>query len=252
VSRSRSGRIQVDERYRLRFTDAMQRTPALLGLAAVVGTVVGFVLAPDGFLGNLIAELVGILVGVALALTIAEELTRRRRREQWARVRRQTLRSLCGYIEDLALSFAMSLPDAPLDIRTNAHWVDYPSSVEVEAACEGFRDLERRLETDVPALSRQADLKRSSSRVLFDETNQKLLAIRDVLAPRILSLDEDPDLSRLLGDLEEAARRWGMVLPAIEDWGVPDGEGWEEARKVFHRARLVYEDAAHRLLAIAS
>jgi hypothetical protein len=230
----------------------MQRTPALLVLASVVAMAAGFVLSPDGFLGNLIAELVGILVGVALALTIAEELTRRRRREQWARVRRQTLRSLCGYIEDLALDFAMSLPDAPLDIRTNAHWVDYPNSTEVEAACEGLRDLERRLETDMPVLPEQADLKKSSSRVLFDETHQNLLAIRDVLAPRILSLDEDPDLSRLLGDLEEATRRWGMVLPAIEDWGIPDREGCEEARKVFHRARLVYEDAARRLLHIAA
>jgi len=228
----------------------MRRLVILLVLAAVIAIAVGFVVSPDGFVGNLIAELTGILVGVALALTIAEELSRRRHHEQWARVRRQTLRSLCGYIETVALDFAMALPEAPLDVRTNAHWMDYPQVAEVKAASEGLRDLEAQLKEKASELSDQADLSKSSSRTLFDETNQNLLAIRDVIAPRILMLDEDPDLSRLLGDLEEADRRWAMVLPAIEEWGVPDSEGWGEATNVFHRARLVYDHAANRLLGI--
>jgi hypothetical protein len=229
----------------------MRRIVAVLVLALGATIVAGFLLSPDGFLGNLIAELSGILAGVVLALTIAEELTRRRRREEWARVRRQTLRSLCGYIEDTALDFELSLHDPALDIRTNAHWRGYPDSGQVEAASAGLRDLERRLKDEAPTLAKQSDLLRSSSRALYDETHQNLLSVRDVIAPRILSLDEDPSLSQLLGDLEEATRRWGMVLPAIEKWGVPDLEGWKEATNVFHQARLVYEDAARKLLRIS-
>lgn len=186
----------------------MRRVVSIAVLLAIVAVVVGFVASPDGFLGNLLAEAAGIFVGIALALTIAENLTRRRHQEQWARVRRQTLRSLCGYIESIAFDFAMSLPDQPLDIRTNAHWIDYPSAGEVEAARTGLRDLEDQLARDAEAMADGSDLDGGSSKTLFEETDHNLLAIRDVLAPRILSLDEDPDLSRLLGDLEEAERRW--------------------------------------------
>jgi hypothetical protein len=144
----------------------------------------------------------------------------------------------------------MSLPDAPIDIRTNAHWVDYPSSEEVDEACAGLRDLEERVVAEIPALAAQLDLKASSSRLLFEEVKQDLFAIRDVLAPRVMSLDEDPQLSQLLGDLEEATRRWSLVLPAIDEWGVRDEDGWKEAISVFRCARAVYEMAARRLLKI--
>jgi hypothetical protein len=60
----------------------------------------------------------------------------------------------------------------------------------------------------------------------------------DSRCPRILALDEDSNLSRLLGDLEEAERRWRMVLPAIEEWGVLGRDRWAAARNVLHRARL--------------
>ncbi len=243
--------LGVPEELRDRFTREMRRIVVIVVLAAIVVSAAGFVFSPDGFLGNLLAELAGILVGVALALTIAENLAQRRHHEQWARVRRQTLRSLCGYIESIAFDFAMSLPGQPLDVRTNAHWIDYPTADEVEAACQGLRSLEGQLAEDAEALAEQPDLTKSSSRALFDETDHDLLSIRDVLAPRVLTLDADPDLSRLLGDLEEAERRWRMVLPAIEGWGVPDKDGWAEARNVFHRLRLVYDHAAARLLGIA-
>jgi hypothetical protein len=228
----------------------MRRIVVFVLLAAIAAIVLGFIVSPDGFLGNLLAELVGILVGVALALTIAEQLAQRRHREQWARVRRQTLRSLCGYIESIAFDFAMSLPDQPLDVRTNAHWIDYPSAAEVEAARKGLRDLEDLLARDADGMADSEDLDAGSSKALFEETDHNLLAIRDVLAPRILTLDEDPDLSRLLGDLEEAERRWQMVIPAIEDWGISHKDGWAEAKNVLHRARLVYDHAAIRLLGI--
>lgn len=228
----------------------MRRVVLITVVLAIIAVVVGFVASPDGFLGNLLAEVAGIFVGIALALTIAESLTRRRHHEQWARVRRQTLRSLCGYIESIAFDFAMSLPDQPLDVRTNAHWIDYPSAAEVEGACRGLRSLEDQLSRDAEAMANRSDLDESSSKSLLEETDANLLAIRDILAPRILSLDEDPNLSRLLGDLEEAERRWRMVISAIEEWGVLDKDGWAEARNVFQRARLVYEHAAVRLLGI--
>jgi len=232
------------------YYSSMRRVVIQLGAVAALFIVIGFVVSPDGFAGNLIAEAVGILVAVAVALTLAEDLARKRRREDWARVRRQTLRSLCGYIEDLSFDFWMSLPDEPIDIRTNAHWVDYPSSEEVDKACAGLRDLEERVVAEIPVLAAQPDLRASSSRLLFEEVKQDLFAIRDVLAPRVMSLDEDPQLSQLLGDLEEATRRWSLVLPAIEEWGVRDEDGWKEAISVFRCARAVYEKAARRLLKI--
>ena len=70
-----------------RFTFNMRRIVVAVVFAAIIMCVVRFVVSPCGFLGNLLAELAGILVGVALALTIAENLTQRRHHEQWSRVR---------------------------------------------------------------------------------------------------------------------------------------------------------------------
>ena len=109
----------------------MRRVVVSTSALAVIAVVVGFVASPDGFLGNLLAEVAGIFAGIALALTIAENLSQRRHREQWARVRRQTLRSLCGYIESIAFEFSMSVTVRPLDVR-DAHWADYPAANEVE------------------------------------------------------------------------------------------------------------------------
>ena len=109
-----------------RLTTAVRKVAIRLVLGAVLLVALGFAVSRNGFAGNLIAEAVGILLSVAIALTLAEDLIRNRRREEWSRVRRQTLRSLCGYIEDLAFRYAMALPDAPLDNRTNAHWAPTP------------------------------------------------------------------------------------------------------------------------------
>jgi hypothetical protein len=228
----------------------MRKTTIPLVVGALLLVALGFAVSRSGFAGNLIAEAIGILISVAIALTLVEDLVRRRRREEWSRVRRQTLRSLCGYIEDIAFRYAMALPDSPLDIRTNAHWASFPDSDAVEAACQGFLELEQQMKTNAPRLASQPDLDASSSKNLFAEFKDDFAPIRDVLTPRIMSLDDDPELSLLLMELEEASRRWNLVLPAIEEWGVRDEEGWQEAIKVLSCARAVYESAARELLQI--
>jgi hypothetical protein len=65
-------------------------------------------------------------------------------------------------------------------------------------------------------LASQHDLDASSSKTLFAEVKDDIAPIRDVLTPRIMSLDEDPHLSLLLVELEEVTRRWNLVLSAIE------------------------------------
>lgn len=60
----------------------------------VVALVAGFLLDAEGFLGNLLAEIVGVLVSVLLAIFIVERIVERERAKRWDLVSGETITTL--------------------------------------------------------------------------------------------------------------------------------------------------------------
>jgi hypothetical protein len=71
------------------------KTIAVVGLAvALAAFAAGFMLDAKGFLGNLLAETVGVVVSVLLAIFIVEKIVERERAKRWALVSNETIASL--------------------------------------------------------------------------------------------------------------------------------------------------------------
>ena len=229
-----------------------------LALATAAGLVAaGLALDSPEFTGNLLAEGVGVVVSVVVAVTLVERWLSRERARRWQRVRSQTVRAIDANLADIAFRFSLRIPP-PRDIGLDFYTGDVPRA---EIAAE-IRDLAEQLRERAEELGKTPDadtiviaehgkpqrqgritvdseatkarlyadfLDTSSTRDLYDDVSPVLRQLRDVLTPRVIDLADDPRLVELLGDIEAAERQWLSNLEVIEHWGAPDHFGWEAA-----------------------
>jgi hypothetical protein len=226
----------------------------ILGACATFALVGGFLLDPRGFGSNLLAEIVGIALGVLIAVLGIEVLTTRRRQQRWYAVRERTFQSIHTHIVDVAVDCLMSSPVPTLmaDDEEGEYWNAMGSAIDpptVEAAElvrklakfireheEEFQDVQDRRGrfSDFPE-ERLASLKRQdlTSRAFYDEARDEITLLRDVLTPRVLELADDPTLASLLFEIERAERFWRHSLWIIEhEWEYRSMYAWRAAAAV--------------------
>src|SRR5690242_8962658 len=73
-----------------------------IGLASLIA---GFALVPHGFAGNVLAEAFGIAVGVGVALSLVDRISRREREREWSRVGLRTTRAIKRRIWNIAFAY---------------------------------------------------------------------------------------------------------------------------------------------------
>jgi len=84
----------------------------LVALGGIAALIVGFSGDASSFAGNLLAELVGVLVSVAVAVSLLDWLVRRQREREFIWVHRYTDQAIAALIEEIALRFhVFAIPD---------------------------------------------------------------------------------------------------------------------------------------------
>jgi hypothetical protein len=73
---------------------SLKTIAAVATLVAVAALIAGFLLDTEGFLGNLLAETVGVLLSVLLAIFIVERVVERERAKRWDLVSDETITTL--------------------------------------------------------------------------------------------------------------------------------------------------------------
>jgi hypothetical protein len=89
-------------------------------LVSTVALLVGFALDPEAFLGNLLAEIFGVLVSVLLAILVVERIIERERLRRWNLVSEQTTLTLRFAIIRAGVHIYLRLP-APRDPEADPH-----------------------------------------------------------------------------------------------------------------------------------
>jgi len=185
---------------------------ALIAAAAVGLMAIGFLMDGRGFVGNLIAAALEIL----LTVTIVAWLIERGNRRRWAGARGHILLSVTHHMARIAHEFMVHLEGdeveelmARQDLDGDiAEGYDYPLE-EAERAIAGIANLMRN--TGHELMSRQA------AENLHESIRGDLAQVRGSLAPMTVALGDEPELAGFLSEFDHAARCWTSHFP-LSDW----------------------------------
>lgn len=193
--------------------------------------VIGVFLDDKGFIGNLLAGAIEVLVTV----TVIAWLLQRQRRKQWSKVRVQIISALTQHIGNIASEYmthfygpGLHLLNFAEDIGAGYHKADPRTVAALQAMIRNMEEAPRPDES-----SEQAE--KLHSVIKWDITQ-----IRDTLLPRILAIEcDEPELASVLGELDNADRRW--VNQIIIDKEVCAGDQYSAAVDTLKAAAHVYQ-----------
>lgn len=175
----------------------------VISLACLGGLVYGLTCL-DGFDSNLLAEVVGIGLGIPIALTLLNRLDEAQRRTQWAAVSAQVGRSIATIAHETSFEIWQRLPRAAREQARNPVLIPAGGVAEIidslTSACVHAATL--RSQSDAAAQAYQA-------------IEPTLAYLSGVLAPRVAMAGVDLDLLARLADVEEAGRQWAYAVRLV-------------------------------------
>jgi hypothetical protein len=198
-------------------------TTAVLVSIVAVAIVPGLLLNPQPFIENLLAEVAGAAASILVGLTLVERLMQRQRARQWERVRLQTVRAILAHIMDIGLEYYMLLP---VSIRQQEHefiYCYYELELPSEEAAQGLARISKHV------LGYKQELAPLSSGGFHEHITPHIYQLRDVLTPRVLELNDDPNLVEALMEIETAERTWMYHLGLENRFGASEEFGWESS-----------------------
>jgi hypothetical protein len=203
----------------------------LMGVLVIAG------LATDrgAFLSNVVAELVGIALGVLVALFLVDRVAAARKRDRWLRVRQQTLDAIFAHITDLTRK---CLLHTPVGDQVEPHWVASWLSLGGErptAAATGvLRSLAAGLRDRADEMSAAQVPGVANSRVALDEVAPHVAQVRDMLVPRLIDFDGVPELVERLLAMTDAEREWSLQVAFSEKGHLQEiWVGWVRGGRFF-------------------
>jgi hypothetical protein len=163
----------------------------------------GFLVDPQGFLGNLLSEVTGIFIGIVVALLVVDRYTALHQENQWARVRNLTYRAIAAHLCDLAAEVFIYFPvhdNRPM--RSISEGRDKPSPDAITGMAKLVSQL-RQLPEAVNKNQSMSDL----AVEFYEAIRWDLDQIRDVLTPRVVQSSNDQAVIDALVEFDNARRR---------------------------------------------
>jgi hypothetical protein len=202
----------------------MRRRTAAVLLGIIASAIVpGLLLDPQPFIENLLAETAGAAASILVGLMLVERLIQRQRSRQWERVRLQTVRAILAHIMDIGLEYYMVLPVSIRQEEQEFMYYFYELDLPSEEAAQGLARISKHV------LGQKEELVPLSSRDFHEHISPHIHQLRDVLTPRVLELNDDPNLVEVLMDVETAERSWIYHLGLENRFGAPEEFGWESS-----------------------
>ncbi|HET8955637.1 MAG TPA: hypothetical protein VFN18_08260 [Solirubrobacterales bacterium] len=194
----------------------IQRNAVLIAGACLVlllSLAVGIGLDPSSFASNLSAEMVGVVVGIGVAVLVVERLVDQDRRARWRLVETQTIATLRFALVKGALPLYLHLPaQRPME-------ADPFMNKGVGKLGAALENLSAALRADEPT-----DLKPDPLRGVLDNIAPHLNFVRDIVMQRLLTVGPDPELIRRLAKLESTFEDLDLAAWLDERFGSRPGE----------------------------
>jgi hypothetical protein len=207
------------------------RRAIVIAVVCLVFLATGIVVDWKGFIGNVAAGAIEIVVTV----TIIDWLLRQQRRKRWQRVRSQIISALTQHIGNIVTEYMINFHGPELRLLDFSAEIGEGYLVPKPQTANALRSMVENMEqAPVPEDSR-ALAEQLHSAIQWDITQ-----IRSSLLPRIIDIEcDEPELVSLLGEFDNADRRW--VNQRIIDKAVAAGNQYSAAIDVLREATCVYE-----------
>jgi len=210
-------------------------------LVIVVACGVGFYMDAPAYLGNILAELAGAVLGVFLALLVVERFVRHQRKSQWQTVRELTYRAIAGHLCDVAMNmwthFAVAMTD-----YGNLHSIGAGRNRPSIETAKAMASLLKRLEK-VPSKVYK-DRSRSDVAVeYYEAVKWDIEQIRNVLVPRLIESAEEQDLINALVEFDDAALDLHNAI--IAHRAVVTHEAFPDVLNLLDKAGAAYAVLSH-------
>jgi len=193
--------------------------------------VIGIYLDSAGFLGNLIAGAIDVLITV----TIIAWLLQRQRRKQWKRVRSQIISAITQHIGNMASEYMTHFYGPGFDLLAFTEDVGAGYEKASPRTATALRKMVEMLEG-----AKRPDDSREKAEELHSAIKWDIAQIRNSLLPRILALEfDETELVSVLGELDNADRHW--INQIIIDREISAGDQFPAAVDTFKAAAHVYE-----------
>ena len=170
-------------------------------LVIVVLFLTGFLLDFKGFLVNLIASAITVI----LTVTVINWFLIRQRRNQWKRVRSQIITALLNHIGNMTSEYSINIQlpreyDLIAYVEQTGKGYDTPTAETAWA----LKEMAKKMRTAPIPHDSKEQAEKVHKLIKWD-----IEQIRSVLLPRILAMEtEEPELVHILSELDSAERRW--------------------------------------------
>jgi hypothetical protein len=172
----------------------------------------------DGFGSNLLAEVVGIAVGIPIALALLSRLGDEQRRVQWRAVSAQIGRSVATIVHETAFEIRSKLPRAAKEYARDPVLIPDAGVKVITDSLAGACRHAAALPTQDDAASQA-----------YAAVEPTLTYLSDVLAPRVAAAGVDLELLARLADVEEYGRQWAYAVRLAAEGSLPNEQVWFNA-----------------------
>jgi hypothetical protein len=171
-------------------------------ILALIISIIGFSIDFKGYLGNILAEIAGLLISVLVALLIVDRYTEYQRKKRWERVRKLTHQALASHLCDLITELFVYFPieDNRL-MKTIIESRSHPTPETINAIIDLTNQLRK-----IPATLSKG---KSTSDVAVEYYNAVRLDINQIrheLIPRVIQSSDDQDLIDALIDFDDTVQ----------------------------------------------
>jgi hypothetical protein len=207
------------------------RRVVMVAVACLIISLIGILLDWEGFIGNMLAG----AIEVAVTVTIIDWLLQQQRRKRWHTVRAQILAALTQHIGNIASEYMSNIYGSGLHLLDFAEDIGAGYWVAKAQTVEAIRSIADNMEQAPRPGDHPEQARKLHSKIQWD-----IAQIRHSLLPRIIDIEcDEPELASLLGQLDNADRRWVNEITLDEE--VAAGDQYAEAISLLRAASHVYQ-----------
>jgi hypothetical protein len=170
--------------------------------------VVGLGIDREGFIGNLIAGTIEIIITV----TVIDWLLQRQRKARWQKVRTQIVGALTQHIDNIIDEYQTRFYSPELDLLSIGMKAG-PYGVPNAQTAKALRSMVEKMEKAPPPKDPTEKARELHSAIKWD-----IEQILSILMPRVLAIEcDEPELASVLGGFDDAIRRWRNEILVDEE-----------------------------------
>lgn len=186
--------------------------------AASIGGLIYGLRCLDGFGSNLLADAVGIGLGIPVALAFLNRLDEAQRRTQWKAVSNQVGRSISTIAHETTFEIWSRLPREARQRAKNPVILPAGGLPDVIGSLASACHHAATLPSQSPEASKA-----------YQAVEPALNYLSGVLAPRVAIAGVDLELLAKLADVEEAGRQWAYAVGLAGKGELPHEQVWSNA-----------------------